>query len=148
MRRLVLALAISAITTASIFAGSAVASGPATSGKEAIELQCAGLGPVTVSVPRPEASKGAGQIVGQKGHGIPVALNFILTDVTTNTVLVNESQLTGGGHSHPHQTTTQCTATFVELPASIFFDEHELPPGVEPSDIIRASFEAQVIIKR
>jgi hypothetical protein len=38
--------------------------------------------------------------------------------------------------------------TFAEAPASIFFEGHEPPPGVEPSDIIRASFEGQMIIKQ
>jgi hypothetical protein len=102
---------------------------------------------LTVAVPRPEASKGAGQLVGEKGHGIPVVLSFAATDVTKGTVVFSESRSTGNGHGHPHQATTKCTATFFEGPASVFFEGHE-PPGVEPTDIIRASFEVQVIIKK
>jgi hypothetical protein len=70
-----------------------------------------------------------------------------LTDVTTNTVIFNETHVVGRGHAHSHQTVTQCESMFFEGPASTFFEGHE-PPGVEPSDIVRASFEADVIVKR
>jgi hypothetical protein len=147
MRRIVLALAVSAIATPSIFAAGAAASGPAAPGKETVEVECAGLGTITISVPRPEQSRGAGQIVGQKGHGIPVTVSFTLTDVTTSKVLFSESRAVGGGHAHPNQPTTQCKATGFEGPASVFFEGHELPPGVGPNDTIRASTEVQVIVK-
>ncbi len=146
MRRIVLALAIGAIATTSILPGGAAASGPAAPGKHIVEAECGGLGAVTISVQRPEQSRGAGQLVGQKGHGIPTAFSITLTDVTTNAVLFTESRLTGGGNAHRNQTTTSCSGTAFEAPASIFFEGHE-PPGVEPSDIIRASFEVHVIAK-
>jgi hypothetical protein len=87
MRRIILALTLSAITTSGMFAGSAAASAPAAPGKEVIEIRCAGLGTATISVLRPEQSTGAGQIVGQEGHGIPVEISFTLTDVSIPTVL-------------------------------------------------------------
>jgi hypothetical protein len=146
MRRIVLALAISAIATTIMLTGSAIASGPAPPGKEIIEIECSGLGTVTISVPRPEHSSGAGQIVGAKGHGIPTAVSFTLTDVTTGIVLFSETHLAGRGNAHPNQPTTQCNATNFEGPASVFFEGHE-PPGVEPGDLIRASTEVQVITK-
>jgi hypothetical protein len=146
MRRIVLALAIGAIATPSILAGSAAASGPAAPGKRIVEAECGGLGAVTISVQRPEQSRGAGQLVGQKGHGIPTAFSFTVTDLTTNTVLFTESRSTGGGQAHPNQTTSSCSGTAFEAPASIFFEGHE-PPGVEPSDIIRGSFEVHMIVK-
>ena len=71
-----------------------------------------------------------------------------LADVTTSTVLFSEGSAVGGGHAHPHQATTLCSATFFEGEASVFFAGHELPPGVEPTDIIRASTEIQVIVKQ
>jgi hypothetical protein len=148
MRRIILALAISATATTGLLAGSASASGPAPPGKEIIKIECAGLGSVTVSVQRPEHSRGAGQIVGVKGHGIPTAVAFTLTDVSTGTVLVSEENTVGGGHAHPNQPATACRATNFEGPASVFFEGHELPPGVEPGDLIRASTEVQVIVKR
>jgi len=144
---MILALTVGAIATTSIFAATAAGSGPAPPGKETVEINCAGLGTVTVSVPRPEKSRGAGQLVGQKGHGIATATSFTVTDVTKGTVLFTESHAVGGGKAHRNQPTTQCKATVFEGPASAFFEGHE-PPGVEPSDVIRASFEAQVIIKR
>jgi hypothetical protein len=146
MRRIMLALAMSAITTPIMFVGSAAASGPAAPGKEIVKVECAGLGAVTISVPRPEHSRGAGQIVGQKGHGIATAVSFTLTDVTTSTVLFSESKPVGGGHAHPNQPSARCEATNFEGPASVFFEGHE-PPGVKPSDTIRASTEVQVIAK-
>jgi hypothetical protein len=147
MRRIILALMMGAIATASVLTGTAAASGPAAPGKTIIEVECAGLGAVTISVPRPEQSRGAGQIVGVKGHGIPTAVSFTLTDVTKGTVFFSETHVVGGGHAHPNQPTTQCSATNFEGPASVFFEGHE-PPGVEPSDVIRASTEVQVIAKQ
>ncbi|TMM18223.1 MAG: hypothetical protein E6F96_07090 [Actinobacteria bacterium] len=147
MRRIALALALSAIATASIFASSAAASGPAAPGKEVIEVECAGLGPVTVSAPKPEKSHGAAQIVGQKGHGIGVSFTFTATDLRTGEVLFSETEK-APGKAHSHQATTTCTGTFAEVPASQFFEGHELPPEVEPGDIIQATFEGQIIIKR
>ena len=147
MRRIILALAISVIATTSMFAGSALASGPAPPGKEIQEVECGGR-TITISVPRPEKSRGAAQVVGQKGHGILVSAKFSVTDVTTSTLLFTESLAVGGGHAHPNQPTTPCSATFFEGPASVFFEGHERPPGVEPSHVIRASSEVQVIVKR
>jgi len=129
------------------FSGEALASGPAPKGKEVIHLSCEGLGPVAVSVPSSEKNNGAGQIVGQKGHGIPVAFTFTATDITTNTVVFSEASAVGGGHAHANQATTTCSGVVFEAPASAFFEEGPLPPGVEPTDIIQASILGQVIIK-
>jgi hypothetical protein len=146
MRRIVLALALSAIAT-TLFAATAAASGPAAPGKETVEVECEGLGSLTVSAPRSEHSKGVGQIVGQQGHGKPVSVTFTLTDVTTGTLLFTHQEHLGGEGSHAQQATTQCSAVLAEVPASAFFEEApELPPGVEPTDIIRASFEPLVIV--
>jgi hypothetical protein len=146
MRRIILALTISAIAMTSVFVAGAAASGPAPPGKELIEIECAGLGTITVSVPRPEKTRGAGQIVGQKGHGIVVSSTFTLTDVTTSKVIFSESLFVGGGHAHPNQTTTTCSRTFFEGEAATFFEGHE-PEGVAPSDTVRAAVALQVIPK-
>jgi hypothetical protein len=146
-RRLLLGIAATIAASAMLTDG-ALASGPAPPGKEVIELTCEGIGPVTVSVPRSEHSEGAGQIVGEKGHGIAVALTFTLTDLRTGDVLNSESTARGGGHGHPHQATTTCSGVVFEAPASAFFGEHPLPSGVEPTDIIQGSFTGQIIVKR
>jgi len=88
-----------------MFTGGAAASGPAPPGKELIDLDCEALGPVTVSVSRGD-SNGVGQIVGEQGHGIPVAFTTTVTDVTTDTPLANSSSAVGGGHVQPNHATT------------------------------------------
>jgi|SRR5579859_2720427 len=151
MRRIVLALAVSAVTIASIFVGTAAASGPAAPGKELTEIECPGLGRITVSTPRPGpgSSKSAGQIVGQNGHGLPVSFTSTVTDVTTGgTVLFTETEPSAPGRAGSGRRTTTCTGIPFELPASVFFEGHELPAGVAATDTIRANFEVQVILKQ
>jgi hypothetical protein len=144
MRRIIVCLACTAIALA-VFAGSAAASGPAAPGKDLIQLAC-GSDTFTFSVPRGENANGAGQIVGHKGHAIPVNFAFSVIDVTTDTVLESESHAVGGGQAHPNQATTNCTAVFFEGTAADFFGP-ELPPGVAPTDIIRASLAVDLIPK-
>jgi len=147
------ALALGAIAASSILASGAAAAPPSKEGgppgKETVEVECEGLGKITVSAPRPEKSRGAAQVVGQKLHGIPVTFFFTATDVTTGKVLFEENRESGNGHGHPNQTTTGCKASF-EAPAGEFFEEEgeELPEGVAPTDLIRAAFEVQVVIKK
>jgi len=147
MQGRLLCTAAAAVVALAAFSGEAFASGPAPPGKEVIHLTCEGLGPVTISVPRSEKNSGAGQIVGQKGHGIPVAFTFTATDITTNTVLFSEPSAVGGGHAHPNQATTTCSGVVFEAPASAFFEEGPLPSGVEPTDTIQGTILGQVIIK-
>ena len=134
------------VTALAVSTAGASASGPAPPGKDVIDLNCEGIGAITVSVPRAEDSNGVGQIVGATGHGIPVAFSFTITDVTTATVLDSESSAVGGGHAHPNQATTTCSAVF-SAPASEFFEGGELPPGVSADDIIEASLSVEVIPK-
>jgi hypothetical protein len=145
MRRIIGCLAATAIALA-VLAGSAAASGPAAPGRDIIQLTC-GSDTFTISVPRAEDSNGVGQIVGQKGHGIPVTFTFSVFDVTTNTLVFSEASAVGGGHAHPNQATPSCTAVFFEGPAADFFGPEPLPPGVAPTDIIRASVAVDVILK-
>jgi len=146
MKRILLALAVSAFAAMGVLTGTAAASGPEPPGKEIVELECEGIGPVTVSVQRNEHSQGAGQIVGEKGHGIPVALNFTLTDLTSGEVF-SEPEVKGGGNAHPNQSTTKCEGIAFEGEAESIFGE-ELPPEVAAGDFVRGVIEAQVIIKR
>jgi hypothetical protein len=145
MRRIVLALALSAIATGSIFAGSAAASGPAVPAKGLFEYECAGKGTITVSIPPAVKTRGAAQIVGVQGHIRPVSFTFILTDLRTGEELVNQTSFFGGGKSHLQQEATTCGFTF-EAPASEFIPEGEFPENVEPTDILKLSVEGPVII--
>jgi hypothetical protein len=146
LRRLLCGVA-AMVAALAVFTAGASASGPAPPGKDVIDLNCEGIGPVSVSVPPSDNNNGAGQIVGVKGHGIPVAFTFTLTDVTTKTVIDSESSAVGGGHAHSNQATTTCSGVFFSGPASDFFGGGPLPPGVAPTDTIEASIAGQVIIK-
>ena len=146
MRRGVLCVVAAVIAALAVFTGAASASGPAPPGKDVIALNCEGIGPVTVSVPRSESNNGAGQLVGRKGHGIGVSFTFTVTDVTTSTVLSSDSSAVGGGHAHPHQATVTCSGVLFSAPASAFFGT-DLPPGVAPTDTIEASIVVEVIPK-
>ena len=150
---LLTALIASAIAATSVFVAGAAAAPPGQEkegpgGKETVEVECEGLGTLTVSVPRPEKSNGAAQVVGQKLHGIPVSFSSTGTDVTKGIVLFEESREAGHGHGHPNQPTTQCRGTFEATAAEFFEGEEELPEGVAPTDLIRVAFEVQVIVKK
>ena len=137
---------IAALTLA--VAGTAAASGPAPPGKDLFEVDCEGLGTITVSVQRAEDSSGAAQIVGQRGHLIPVRFDFTLLDVTTGEVIFSEPDAVGNGNAHSNQATTTCTVVFFEGPASELLEEgEELPPGVAPTDIVRAVLTVEVVVK-
>ena len=127
------------LSALAVFTAGAAASGPAAPGKDVIHLTCDGIGPVTVSVPPSESNNGAGQIVGQKGHGIGVAFTNTITDVTTHTVLGGGSSAVGGGHAHRNQATTTCSGVVFSAPASVFFRGGPLPPGVAATDTIEVS---------
>lgn len=146
MRRFIsVSLAATAVALA-VLAGSAAASGPAAPGKDLIQLTC-GSDTFTFSVPRGENAVGAGQIVGHKGHGIPVSFVFTLFDVTTDTLLESDSSAVGRGNAHPNQTTTSCTVILFEGAAADFFGPEPLPPGVGSTDIVRASLAVDLIPK-
>jgi hypothetical protein len=145
MRRYI-CVALAAFLLLAMTAVSASASGPAAPGKEIIQINCAGLGDLFVSVQRGENSNGAGQIVGQQGHGIPVSITFTVTDVTTSEVVFSDSETIGNGHAHSNQATIACSATQFEGAASDFFGS-ELPQGVSATDTIRATLDVDVIVK-
>ena len=146
-RRLLVALAATGAALG-VFAGQASASGPAPPGKEIVEVTCeGGIEPFSVSVARGENSKGVGQIVGEKGHGIPVTDSFTLTDLESGEVLFRETRLAGGGHAHPHQATVPCTGVGFLGSAEEFFGS-ELPEEVNPSDQLEGVFNVDVILKK
>jgi hypothetical protein len=144
MQRRLLYVFATTVAALAVFTGAASASGPAPPGKELVELSCEGLGPVTVSVQRGEHSNGAGQIVGVKGHGIPVAFTTTVSDLTTE-VVQETSSARGGGHGHSNQETTQCSGVVFKGLAS---ELGGVPPGgVAPTDEIEISIVVDVIIK-
>jgi hypothetical protein len=148
IKRITLAVAVSAVavTTIGLLPPGAAASGPAAPGKKVVQLECEGIGLVTVSAPGPEGSNGAGQVVGQKGHGIVVSSTSIVIDFSKFTVLSAETRESGNGNGHPNQPTTFCRGITFEGTASEFFGS-ELPPEVGPEDAIVAGIEDAVIVK-
>jgi hypothetical protein len=148
MRRLAF-VGLIAVCAALAAASTAAASGPAAPGKDVIQIDCGSAGTFWVSVPNQDHdNNGVGQIVGEKGHGIPVSFTFTVSDATTNTVLFSDSNAVGKGHAHPNQATTPCSfQPFPDTVASDFFGE-DLPPGVAPTDIISGTATVGVIIKR
>jgi hypothetical protein len=135
-----------AIATAGIAAAAASASGPAAPGKELVQITCDELGTMTISVQRGENANGAAQIVDAKDHGIPVDATLTLTDLTTATVLGNETTATGDGNGHPNQPATHCTGVLFQGSASDFFST-DLPPGLSPSDTVQLTIDGLAIIK-
>jgi hypothetical protein len=150
MKRIALALPASAVAAPALVSGTAAASGPATPGKDTFVVQCEGVGSLTISAPASQRGHGVAQIVGQKGHGIPVSSTFTVTDVTTDAVLFSGTATKGGGQANQNQTATTCIGTDEEAPASTFFGERglPLPSGVSSEDIIRAVTDTQVVIKQ
>jgi len=145
MQRRLLYTVAATVAALAVFTGAASASGPAPPGKELVELTCEGIGPVTVSVQRGENSKGAGQIVGAKGHGIAVAFASTATDLTTEKVVQEASFAGGKGNAHPNQPTTKCSGVAFKGLASELGGEP--PEGVEPTDEIEITIVVDVIIK-
>jgi hypothetical protein len=129
-----------------IAAATAAASGPAAPGKELVQLTCAGLGTLTVSVQRGQNANGAAQIVDEQGHGIPVNATLTLTDLTTSTVLGTETSATGQGNGHLNQSATQCSGVLFRGPASDFFGS-DLAPGLQPTDTVQLTIDAFAIVK-
>jgi hypothetical protein len=146
MRRIIIAcLAATAVALAAL-AGSATASGPAPPGKDILRISC-GTDTFTIAVPKGENAFGAAQIVGHNGHLIPVSLEFSVVDVTTHTLLDSGSTAVGHGQAHPNQDTTRCTVVLFEGTAADFFGSDPLPPGVAPTDVIRAGLSVVAIAK-
>ena len=147
MQRRLLYVVATMVAAVPVFTGGASASGPAPPGKDVIHLNCDGIGAVNVSVPRSDKNNGVGQLVGMKGHGIPVAFTFTITDVTKNKIIDSESSAVGHGHGHHNKSTTHCSGVLFSGLASDFFGGGQLPPGVDPGDIIEVTLSGQVIAK-
>jgi hypothetical protein len=146
MRRIMITCLTATAIALVVLAGSAAASGPAAPGKEALQLNCGG-DTFTIAVPRGEDAVGAAQIVGHDGHAIPVRIGFSIVDLTTHTLLESGSTAVGGGHAHPNQTTATCTVPIFDGTAADFFGSEPLPPGVAPTDVIRASLSVDAILQ-
>src|SRR5215471_20286343 len=86
MKRIAIALLAGAVGATALLSGTAAASGPAPPPKDIFEVECEGLGSVIIAAPASEGGHGVAEIVGEKGHGIPVSSSVTVTDVTKGTV--------------------------------------------------------------
>jgi hypothetical protein len=123
----------------------AAASGPAAPGKDILTISCSGLGDVAVSVQGAD-SAGAAQIVGARGHLVPVTAAFTIVDLTTGEVLEIDADALGGGHAHPSQATTTCSTVLFTDTAGNLAGNEPLPPGVSATDVIQGSISATVVV--
>ena len=147
MKRMFLSLVLGAAAASALLAGAAAASGPAAPGKRLVEVNCQGLGALTVSIAPSEHANGAGQVVGAKAHGIPVSTTFTVTDTTTSTVVFSETESRSSGPAHHNQSSVACKSAPLEEEASKFFAGGPLPPGVATTDTIRVEFEVHIVPK-
>jgi len=116
-------------------------------GHDIITLQCEDLGTIDISVQPSEDNWGAAQIVGTTGHLIPVRLTFTLENLTQGTVLFSETAAKGIGNANRNQATTTCSLTFTGTFEEFSEPGEELPPGVDPDDILRFTLSADVVAK-
>jgi len=146
MRRLLFVFLLAALT-ASVFAASAVASGPLPPGKlkqeNVFDAECAGV-PVTLAA---NNGTGSAQFVDLSGHIIPVVFSFTTTDVTTATTLDQQSFPQGNGNAHPNQSTISCGIVLFDGSASELFG-NDLPQGVSPDDEIIVTLDVTAIPKQ
>ncbi len=114
-------------------------------GHEVETIECAGLGTIDISTQRSD-NRGAVQIIGTKGHLIPVRFSFTLENLTTGMVLFDETEPLRG-KAHQNQATTTCSLSFTGTWEEVGEPGEEPPPGVEPDDILRFTFMAEVVAK-
>ncbi len=145
MYRYIASVGLAGVVALALLAGSASAVSKVAPGHEAFEITCEGLGSITISVQRSE-NRGAVQIVGRKGHLIPVEFEFTILNLTQDEVVFSETETFRG---HRNQATITCTTVLFEGPASELElgPGEELPPDVAPTDILRVVLTAEVILK-
>lgn len=114
-------------------------------GHEVFTLSCEDLGTIDISVQRSD-NRGAVQIIGTKGHLIPVQFSFTLENLTQGTVVFTDTEPLRG-RSHQNQATTTCSFGFTGTFDEIADPGEELPPGVDPDDILRATITVEVVAK-
>ena len=138
------------MAAAAMAAGLAVGSlaAPAQAGQakghEVLTIICEDLGTIDVSIQPSDDNMGAVQIVGSSGHLIPVAFTFTVENLTQGTVLFTESEATNG---HRNQETTTCSFSFTGTFDELAEPGEELPPGVEPDDVLRITITVEVVAK-
>jgi hypothetical protein len=139
------AIAAAAAITVSL-PGTAWATGGGSGGRQVLQLDCQGSGPVTI-VTTPTVvhdAWNAAQIEGG-GHFVPVAFTYLAYDETAGIVLDDETVAHPSAHNQ--QETTTCIASQTAQLADIAPPGTSLPPGVAWTDTVTTSFIATVVAK-
>lgn len=126
--------------------GAAFASGDTPGGRQTMQLDCAGLGTVTVITPPGVAHDNwsAAQLI-TGGHFVPVAFTYRVYDDTAGLTLGDETVTKPAAHSQ--QPTTTCVASQTALLADLAPPDAPLPTGTAATDTVTLSFIAIVIAK-
>lgn len=138
-----LVTAVTATTLA--IPGIAFASGEAPAGRQTMQLDCNGLGTVSIITPPTAAHDNwsAAQLV-TSGHLVPVAFTYSAYDVTAGLSLGEETVTHPAAHRE--QQTTTCVATQTALLGDLAAPG-PLPDGVATTDTVTLSFIATVVVK-
>lgn len=135
-----------AVLAAGLAVGPLAPPAQAQGGHDIETVVCEGLGTIDISTP-PAGNWAAVQIVGTSGHLIPMAFAFTLENLTDDTVLFSETDPKGRGNAHPNQATIECSLSFTGTWEEIGEPGEEPPPGIDPDDILRVTFTADVVAK-
>jgi hypothetical protein len=141
------AAVVTAVATITLAApGTAFASGDTPAGRQAMQLDCAGLGSVTIMTPPVAAHDNwsAAQIV-TGGHLVPVAFTYRVVDDTAGLTLGDETVTHAAAHSQ--QSTTTCAASQTAVLGDLAPADEPLPTGIAATDTVTLSFIATVIAK-
>lgn len=125
-----------------LLASAALASGPATSHRGAMTVDCGGQ-TYTVAVENGGKNIGAAQVVDGFGHAVLVYGVSTVTDTTQDIVLSSWVTTHGGGHDTQAQTLCEVEITYT---ASEAFGD-ALPGGVAASDTILYEIDFWVVLK-
>jgi hypothetical protein len=115
-------------------------------GHDVETVECEGLGTLEISVQPSEDNWGSVQIIGTNGHLTPVSFTFTLEDLTKGTVVFSETDAKGG-NAHRNQELTDCSLTFTGTFEEIAEPGEEIPPGVDPEDILMVTVSVEVVAK-
>jgi hypothetical protein len=138
------AAAVATITLA--LPGAAFASADTPTGRQTMQLACAGFGTVTIVTPPASAHDNwsAAQIVAGR-HFVPVSFDYLVYDDTAGVVLGDET--VSYPAAHRQQSTATCVATQTALLSELTPPDGPLPSGVAATDTVTLSFTATVIVK-
>lgn len=141
------AIVAAAATISLAMPATAYAADGATAGRQTMQLECDGAGPVTIETTPAVVhdSWNAAQIVGG-GHFVPVAFTYRAYDETAGLTLDDETVTHPAAHNQQATTTCSTSQTGLRL-GDLVPAGAPLPAGTEADDTVTLSFIATVIAK-